>query len=93
MEDVKTLFVWMNRVQEISVIFVLAYIVAFFVWARDSSLRQLATQSLVGLGLGVARHWRRRHLRGVRVRSGVRRASTNCSSPTISGSSIPSAIT
>lgn len=54
MEDVKNLFVWMNRVQAISVVFVLAYIVAFFVWARDSNLRQLATQSLVGLGLGVA---------------------------------------
>ena len=31
----------------------LAYVVAFFVWARDGNVRQLAGQSLVGLGLGV----------------------------------------
>jgi integral membrane protein (TIGR01906 family) len=53
MEDVKQLFVWVNRLQEFSVIFVLAYAVAFFVWARDGNLRQLAGQSLIGLGLGV----------------------------------------
>lgn len=52
MEDVKQLFVGVNRLQELSVVFVLAYIVAFFLWARDSDVRQLATQSLVGLGLG-----------------------------------------
>lgn len=53
MEDVKALMVNLNRVQEISVIFVLAYVVAFFIWARDGELRQLATQTLLGLGLGV----------------------------------------
>lgn len=52
MEDVKGLFVWVNRLQELSVIFVLAYVVAFFLWARDSNVRQLATQALIGLGLG-----------------------------------------
>jgi integral membrane protein (TIGR01906 family) len=53
MEDVKSLFVWVNRLQELSVLFVLAYVVAFFVWARDGNVRQLAGQSLIGLGLGV----------------------------------------
>jgi integral membrane protein (TIGR01906 family) len=53
MEDVKSLFVWVNRLQEFSVVFVLAYVVAFFVWARDGDVRQLATQSLIGLGLGL----------------------------------------
>ena len=53
MEDVKALFVGVNRLQELSVIFVLAYVVAFFLWARDSNVRQLATQALIGLGLGV----------------------------------------
>ncbi len=53
MEDVKQLFVWLNRVQELSVVLVLAYVVAFFVWARDGDVRQLAGQSLIGLGLGV----------------------------------------
>jgi integral membrane protein (TIGR01906 family) len=52
MQDVKSLFVWVNRLQEFSVIFVLAYVVAFFLWARDSNVRQLATQSLIGLALG-----------------------------------------
>ena len=52
MEDVKVLFVWVNRLQELSVIFVLAYVVAFFLWARDSNVRQLASQALIGLGAG-----------------------------------------
>ena len=52
MEDVKSLMVQLNRVQEISVIFVLAYVVAFFIWARDGEMRQLATQALIGVGLG-----------------------------------------
>jgi integral membrane protein (TIGR01906 family) len=52
MQDVKRLFVWVNQLQEFSVVFVLAYVVAFFLWARDSNVRQLAVQSLIGLGLG-----------------------------------------
>lgn len=52
MEDVKQLFAWVNRLQELSVVFVLAYVVAFFLWARDGEIRQLATQSLIGLALG-----------------------------------------
>lgn len=52
MEDVKVLIVWVNRLQEMSVIFVLAYVVAFFLWARDSNVRQLAMQALIGLAVG-----------------------------------------
>jgi integral membrane protein (TIGR01906 family) len=52
MEDVKQLFVWVNRVQELSVIFVLVYVVVFFIWVRDGDARQLAVHALVGLGLG-----------------------------------------
>jgi integral membrane protein (TIGR01906 family) len=52
MEDVKRLFVWVNRVQELSVILVLAYVISFFVWSRDGNVRELAQQSLVGLGIG-----------------------------------------
>ena len=52
MEDVKHLFVLVNRVQEFSVMYVLVYVVVFFIWARDGSVRQLAGQSLLGLGLG-----------------------------------------
>ncbi len=54
MEDVKRLFVWVNRAQEISVVFVLIYVVAFFVSTQDVDLRQLARQSLAGVALGVA---------------------------------------
>jgi integral membrane protein (TIGR01906 family) len=54
MEDVKRLFVRVNRVQEFSVIFVLAYVISFFVWSREGNVRQLAQQSLVGLALGGA---------------------------------------
>ncbi len=53
MEDVKSLFVLANRAQEITVVFVLLYAVAFFIWARDGQARQLAAQSLIGLALGI----------------------------------------
>ncbi len=53
MEDVKSLFVKVNRAQEITFIFVLLYAVAFFIWARDGQVRQLASQSLLGLALGI----------------------------------------
>jgi integral membrane protein (TIGR01906 family) len=53
MEDVKGLFVWVNRLQEASVVFILAYVVGFFVWSREGSIRQLAGQCLVGLVIGV----------------------------------------
>jgi integral membrane protein (TIGR01906 family) len=52
MEDVKRLFVWANRAQEISIVYVLLYVVAFFVWLKETDVRQLAAQSLVGLGIG-----------------------------------------
>lgn len=53
MADVKELFVGVNRAQEIASIFVLAYVIAFFIWARDGNLRQLATHALMGLTLGL----------------------------------------
>jgi integral membrane protein (TIGR01906 family) len=53
LQDVKSLVVWVNRIQEISIVFVLAYVVAFFIWAREGNVRQLATHCLAGLGLGV----------------------------------------
>jgi integral membrane protein (TIGR01906 family) len=53
MEDVKSLFVLVNRAQEISVIYVLLYTVWFFIWAREGHVRQLAAQALMGIALGV----------------------------------------
>lgn len=53
MEDVKALMVQVFRLQEVAVVYVLLYVVAFFIWARDGNVRQLAGQSLAGLTLGV----------------------------------------
>jgi integral membrane protein (TIGR01906 family) len=54
LQDVKSLLVWVDRIQEVSIVFVLAYVVAFFIWARDGNVRQLAGQALAGLALGIA---------------------------------------
>lgn len=54
MEDVKRLFVWVNRIQELSILFVLAYVISFFIWSREGNMRQLAQHCLLGLGLGAA---------------------------------------
>lgn len=51
MVDVKDLFRLIFRVQEVTLAFVAAYIVAVFVWAREASLRVLAKQVLIGLGV------------------------------------------
>ncbi len=47
LRDVKNLFQGMFRVQELSTVFVLAYIVAVFIWAREYSLRSLAREVLL----------------------------------------------
>ena len=44
---VKTLMQTSFRVQEVAVIFVLAYVVGVFIWAREGSLRTLARQVLL----------------------------------------------
>ncbi|MEX2247577.1 MAG: TIGR01906 family membrane protein [Dehalococcoidia bacterium] len=54
MQDVKRIVSWTNRVQEVAAMYVLAYVVACFIWVRDGSLRQLAGQALAGLALGLA---------------------------------------
>lgn len=54
MRDVKSLFVLVNRAQEVSAVYLLLYTAVFFLWARDGSVRQLAAQSLIGLGMGIA---------------------------------------
>jgi integral membrane protein (TIGR01906 family) len=53
LQDVKSLLTWVNRIQEVSIVFVLGYVVAFFIWAREGNVRQLALHCLIGLGLGV----------------------------------------
>jgi integral membrane protein (TIGR01906 family) len=46
LQDVRTLFRTTFRVQEVAVVFVLAYVVLVFLWAREGSLRTLAAQVL-----------------------------------------------
>jgi integral membrane protein (TIGR01906 family) len=61
LRDVKDLFGLTFRVQEATLVFVLAYVAAVFLWARERSLRSLAAQTLgasllaaaVIVGLGV----------------------------------------
>lgn len=54
LRDVKTLLRAMFRVQEAAVIFVLAYVVTVFIWAREGNLRSLARQAAISAGVGVA---------------------------------------
>jgi integral membrane protein (TIGR01906 family) len=53
LQDVRTLFRASFRVQEASVVFVLAYVVLVFIWAREGSLRALATHVLLSGVLSV----------------------------------------
>ncbi|MDZ7726795.1 MAG: DUF1461 domain-containing protein [Dehalococcoidia bacterium] len=53
MRDVKDLMQGVFRVHEIALAFVLSYVVARFLWAGESSLRTLAKESMLGIGLGV----------------------------------------
>ncbi len=46
LRDVKGLFQTSFRVQEVAVLFVLAYIVAVFIWAKEGTFRSLAMQVL-----------------------------------------------
>lgn len=54
LRDVKTLLVSSFRIQEATVMFILAYIVAVFIWARESSLRALAQQLFMSCALSLA---------------------------------------
>ncbi len=54
LHDVKNLFRLTFRVQEATLVFVLAYVAAVFLWARERSLRSLAAQTLGASLLTVA---------------------------------------
>lgn len=55
LRDVKRLFQWTFRAQELAVAYVITYVVAVFIWAREMTLRSLAsrvmTSVLVALGV------------------------------------------
>jgi integral membrane protein (TIGR01906 family) len=52
MEDVKALLRLVFRANEVSLAYVLTYVIGVFVWAGQGSLRKLAGLSLGGVGLG-----------------------------------------
>ena len=54
MRDVKDLFRLTFRVQEIAFVYLVAYVVAVFLWSRERALRQLANQAILGGALTVA---------------------------------------
>lgn len=54
MKDVKSLIRVIYRINEVSLAIVLSYITCVFLWAREKSLRTLAVQSLLGVGVGFA---------------------------------------
>jgi integral membrane protein (TIGR01906 family) len=54
LRDVRNLFRGMFRVQELSTVFALAYVVAVFIWAREYTLRSLAREVLLSGALTLA---------------------------------------
>ena len=54
LRDVKNLMQGSFRVQEMSVVFVLVYVVGVFIWAKEGSLRVLAKQLLISGALSLA---------------------------------------
>ncbi len=54
MSDVKTLVAWMFRVQEAALVYVIAYVAAVFLWARERTIRALAWQVLGAMALGLS---------------------------------------
>jgi integral membrane protein (TIGR01906 family) len=54
MADVKKVMRFVFRLNEFSLVYVLAYVTCVFLWSRERGLRSLAVQSLIGLGVGFA---------------------------------------
>ncbi len=54
LHDVKGVFQFVNHVQEVALVYIMAYVVGVFVWARERPLRTLATHALTGSLLTIA---------------------------------------
>lgn len=54
MKDVKSLVQLMFRVNEVALAYVMLYIGAVILWAREKSIRSLAVEALMGIGVGIA---------------------------------------
>lgn len=53
LKDVKSRFGLQNRVQEFTVLYVLAYIASVVLWSREISVRRLALNTMAGSGLAI----------------------------------------
>lgn len=54
MKDVKSLMRFMFRLNELALAFVILYVGGVVLWARERTLRNLAVESLMGIGVGLA---------------------------------------
>jgi integral membrane protein (TIGR01906 family) len=54
LHDVKSVFQFVNHIQEIALVYIMAYVVGVFVWARERPLRTLAAHTLTGGLLTIA---------------------------------------
>ncbi len=54
LHDVKGVFRFVNHLEEIALVYIMAYVVGVFVWARERPLRKLALHSLTGALLTIA---------------------------------------
>ncbi len=54
MRDVKALVQLMFRLNEVALAYVMLYVAAVILWAREKPLRSLAFESLMGIGVGIA---------------------------------------
>ena len=54
MRDVKDLFQFTFRLQEIAFVFLVSYVVVVFLWSRERAFRELARQSIIAGGATVA---------------------------------------
>lgn len=48
LKDVKGVFRFVNHLQEVALVYIMAYVVGVFIWARERPLRKLAIQTLSG---------------------------------------------
>ena len=48
LRDVKSVFLFVDHVQEIALVYIMAYVVGVFVWARERPLQRLAVHALTG---------------------------------------------
>lgn len=48
LKDVKGVFLFVDHLQEIAIVYIMAYAVGVFVWARERPLHRLATHALTG---------------------------------------------